>query len=747
METAVRVKVSADRRRSVLPVLTLLATAAACAHREPAAPAVLPASAPTAPAEEEWDRELPAAWQLHDFAGDESEDFGLPAISVIAVRVVDDVTDAPIAGARIDNWWEADTPHAEPWDQWHEGAWTTDLDGLAVVPAVDRAPWYYVEAPGYAPFGEMALEDEYRLVRGVDAVVEVRDVRGVPVAGVVVDYLLGCGHTANVRCETTGADGRVVLRCVDPRRGDVWLRAPGLAGRNEGYGGLPLPVDGVHVVHGNPSPVLEGRVLRADGTPAAGARVGSREAHRGPWTVAGADGRYRLVGAIPGDELMAMAPHAEEVPEGFEPLQTEFRSVPGVFATVRLPAEPRRRPTNEERQAERDRRRAEREAFERGDEPDPVLPPDGPGIRVRVSAAPGATPSRRVGLLFVRDGDGRALRCFPRFRDGVAERAEAVGLGTWTVIAGDVSGALRPSSQRVVVTSGWSVASFTLAANPVWRVRVAEQGADGVVRERGLVEGDRVSIVGETDHGVATLRLDARGDADGRIHVPATGRFVVELRSEGRVARAAFDGPPDDAGPVLALPALPPDEDVRDVAERPRELAAARVQVFLPDGRPAAGRRVTVVTKAEPLARDREIPRSDTWELALDDDGAATSGFDRGDRVVLEADDDAFEGTLPLVATIGGPGPWTLRWPAGEVTLRAVDASGAPLDEFAVAQIGWDAWDPTDGAVRLRGVAPGPLRLLVGAPGCRMRDVRLVLAPDEKRDVAVTLRPRAAADR
>lgn len=734
--------------------------------------------APGVPSEGEWDRELPAGRQLEclwsddqSAAEDAAEDaldvtrkewdlrvargedagpeptFQKPQlVSLNPVRVVDDATGEPVPNARIENWWEADTPHAEPWEELREGSWTTDQDGWALIPARDHAPWYFVEAPGYAPMGEMGLLEDYRLVRGRDFVLEVRDWQGRPVPNATVDLILGCGHTPNARCETTGPDGRLTFRCVDDRHGDLWIRAAGVAGRNDAYGGWDdLPeAGGIRVLRCDPSPVLEGLVLRSDGVPAAGARVGTRNAHRGPWTVAGPDGRYRLIGALPHDDLIAMAPYSDPVPEGFMSPQVEFQTVPGVFTTVRLPVEGKKWPTPEERDAEREKARHEREAYDKGEERETEVPADGPGVRIRVAAAPGLLPFGRVRIVLVRDGDGVVHETAPRFKAGIAVRAVAAGLGTWRVTAGDPAGLLRPESKTVEVKEGWADVSFTLGPNPTWKPRLLERSTDGKDVEFASPRSGTFFISSEDGDDEATPHMGEDGVFDGAIYVPATGLFAVEYRAEdGRRARVLLDEPPSDAGPALVLPAPRPAGNEKEYGPRSRSLPKSSIKVRLPDGRPAADAYVDVLSRELPDPQAPGVPRGDEWCLYPDAQGTVEASFDVGDRLTVKPRGDADAVLLPFEVRITGPGPWELDWPTGEVVVRAVDETGSPLREFAVVlgQRGSDAVDAVDGMVHLRGASKGPLRLWVGAAGRRIHDLRMILKEGQKREVLVRMGP------
>jgi hypothetical protein len=743
-------QVGRSRLRRVLALHLVLAAAACGSTPTDDAPAQ-PAPPAADPTSEEWDREI-AGVQLRDV--EDTDPAG--TVTVLPFRVLDEATGEGIAGARIDNWDESDTPHAEPWDDLRAGSWTTDRDGWALVPAFDRAPWWFVAAPGYGPRAEMGFEDQRPLRRGVDFPIEVRDWRDRPVPGAIVEALLGCGHTPNIRVATAGPDGRLTLPCIDPSHAtDLWVRTPGLTGRNDAYwGGGPevLPVErGIHVIRGDPSAVLEGRVLRPDGTPARGAVVGTRSAHRGPWTVADADGRFRLVGAHTYDGLIAQAPYSDPVVEGFHRPATEFQTVPGVVATVTLPAEGKRRLTRDEMEAERARRQAERDARDERkakgiEEPEPEVPPNAPGIRVRISAAPGTLPRGTVFVVLVRASDGAAVLSYPRFRDGVAARAVPVGSGEWTVTAGGPTSALRPASKRVEVGEGWSEAEFVLDANPTWRPRWAERAADGTERELAAAPAGKYEVV--TDDGVddATPATDATGAPDGSIHIPAEGPFAVRFRADdGWKTQVVFDGPPRGDGRALVAPVVTPEEPDKSSdadAEPPREFAPARLTVLLRDGSPAAGASVAIHTPPRITGPPLRLVRAEERDVELDEHGSAQTGFDRGERVVVsqETEDDS-EVVLPLTARIDGPGPWMLRWPDTEVTVRATDEKGAPLTEFEVRLEGWSSLEPKDGVVRILGAASGPLRFWVDAPGRKMHDLRLVLTAGEKREVVVRLNP------
>src|SRR5262245_16931768 len=103
-----------------------LACAGCVSAAEAPAPAAARAPAPAPPASEpeEWDRELPPEVRLVAFGGEATH---------APIRVVADATGEPIAGARLDNWWEPDLPHVEPWAELLDQSAATDRDGWAVL--------------------------------------------------------------------------------------------------------------------------------------------------------------------------------------------------------------------------------------------------------------------------------------------------------------------------------------------------------------------------------------------------------------------------------------------------------------------------------------------------------------------------------------------------------------------------------------------------------------------------------------
>lgn len=665
----------------------------------PLAAAFLAACAAPLPREpEEWDRELPVEVDLDGHSG-----------THLPIRVVDDATGEPIPGARIDNWWESSTPMPGEWEELIEQSVVTDRDGWAVVRREGAAPWWFVEAPGRGPVGEMGLMDEFRLRPGVDATVEVRDFLDRPVPGTAVEVLLGCGHTPFVRCEVSDAAGRLLLRSVDMKASRLWVRAEGLAGRSRGYekdlGDLEEE-GGVRILRCLPGPVVEGIVRDARGAPVAGAAVGTLDSHRGPWTRTGPDGRFRLLGAPARDRLTALLDEEDLTESSWR--RAEFDTAPGVFLTVRLPDDEE----EEEREgAGEDGRPVADEGHTAG------------GLRLHLWTSAQPAPWVKEEVVCVREVDGEVAKSSVEWRDGRAVGSVDLGPGTWRVTAGSATGRFRRETAKATVGNGASEVSLHLTENPRWLPRVLRAGSPTPAPWPG-----RFWIV------TAEERAEAESvpEGEGAIFLPAAGPFVVEYEEGDAEARVRLDAPPAGEGPALVLPPLPPGDPDAPCEPTPgADFPEAEVRVLLPDGSPAS--------RAQYTAEWRSGRGRSTWfNGRLGEDGRDRRAFSRGERITVTLDEDDL--LVPLEATVGGPEPVDLRWPAGEVEVRALDEDGVSLPEATVV-LGDRDWDAAGGALRLRGLPAGPVRLWVSAEGRRAHDIRIVLREGERRTVEVRLRP------
>lgn len=231
-------------------------------------------------------------------------------------RIVDGITGKPIAGATVKLLTEV--PHPQPGFGTPSAVATTGPDGWARIRRDQLDPkrtatygepsWAYVEARGFGPdavMNEFVKDDDWRLRAASELRVTLHDPVDRPVAGALVGWLLGCGHTPDVRQATTDAHG--VARVLDVQAsgfGQTWFVKDGFISRYldpERW----LPWERERIAHVEASPVIEGIVLRHDGTPAAGVAVGRSDSHRGPWTRTDACGKFRLVGiqSRVGDDL------------------------------------------------------------------------------------------------------------------------------------------------------------------------------------------------------------------------------------------------------------------------------------------------------------------------------------------------------------------------------------------------------------------------------------------------------------
>jgi hypothetical protein len=623
------------------------------------------------------------------------------------VRVVNDLTGNPIAGARIEGWSEAGTPHAESWEDLRKQSVVTDRDGMACIRHEDGGQWFFIEAPGYAPVGEMGLEEEFRLGPGVDVSVEIRDWLGQPRAGVEVELLLGCGHTPAVRTVTTDARGRAVLRCVEPGRGTLWLRGEGIRGLNEGYSGNwdELPVeDGVLVIHAEPAPVYEGIILYHDGTPAVDAAVGGHDSHRGPWTATDAQGRFRLVG-LGDDRATIQAWPFPGAPQEAGSQWGDADLVPGVASVVRL------------------------------DPPDwldiEIADPETVNLQLQIRAPVGPGGFQEpldelLDVVAIREGDG-AVEFFEPYIEGT-ESVEDIDLmpGRWELRWGTPAGPIREARTVVEVGVSGRRATLVLGPNPTWSPRVMEIDAAGALRPFPGVEYGDFTVIAES--GNASFESDELP-----LYVPAEGPFAVLFETEdGRVARAVLDSPPGEDAPPLIVPPVDEAPEKPPMMTLPYEgdFPEAMLRVLLPDGSPAANARVTVRGGASENM-------SYSISGSLDDAGTSMEEFRRHDEVTIQH--KGIVGLPPLVARIDGPGPWTLRWPSGVVSLRAVDGTGNVITDGVQVFLGGTSFDMKEGALDLLGLPAGPIRFQIAAPGYVPRDLRVVLQEGERRALSIAL--------
>ncbi len=260
------------------------------------------------------------------------------------VQVVDATTGEPVAGAEVLGVREIEVPVFGV--TWSEARDVTDAEGWATLPPVtskQEYQWLIVRAEGYGVAGQMDVPrsdgwvvEPVALHPEVPAGIRVLDYLGRPVEGLHLGLCVGCGHTPDVASAVTGTDGRATLPGVGREIDGIADVYPVGEGVLTDY----LHVDwdaargGVYETVAEPGGTLEGRLFRADGSPAAGYGVGVPARHRGPWTVTDVEGRFRCRGLDPrfASYLQVKAPTGETI-AGFEGSRI------GVQRTLRLPAE------------------------------------------------------------------------------------------------------------------------------------------------------------------------------------------------------------------------------------------------------------------------------------------------------------------------------------------------------------------------------------------------------------------------
>ena len=366
-------------------------------------------AAPPAPLPEEtveWDREIPMGEILGERPG--------PETTRVPLRVVDHVTGRPIPGARLAGHLEPDWPLADGWTPTRVSV--TDQDGWALLDPRLLGRWTIVDVEGYCPLvhlGDAARPSEFRLRRGVDLPLEVRDWLDRPLSGAVVAYSLGFARAPDIRSVMTDEAGRAVLPGVDPRAGHVEVRGAGATGEatlyDGGLGGLEACLDGTRILRCLATPPVEGVVLDHLGRPVAGVPVGPREAHESTWTRTGTDGRFRLVGLSAGQYvLFGILP--EEAGLRWD-CPFMFDALPGFPTVLRLPSP------------------EEEEGNEGGTGTWPVL-------RILLAANFSPPPEGQEEVVLLNRESGMVFRCWGDWEDDVASLEQAVCPGRWAVRAG-----------------------------------------------------------------------------------------------------------------------------------------------------------------------------------------------------------------------------------------------------------------------------------------------------------------------
>lgn len=699
--------------------------------------------------------DVPSGWTARDvtdpFEG--TADF-VEQPTALAVRVVDQLGRG-IAGARIYSVGEATHPLPRlvnekddilygPTDEWGRlriGEPAVSWDHMLVL------------ADGYAPSNEWrsaGSDSVCELARGEDLPVTILDPLDRPVADALVGYRLYCGHTPDVRQARTDAQGRAVLPHID-RRHTKWLWPVGESIASEDFAvadGYPFSRRGI-VLRPDWGAVFEGTVLDALGAPVAGAAVGGRGWHRGPWTFTDASGAFRLLGFAPFERI-----HVDPDDDTFGgKTATRTVALPGVPLRVRLPA--------------KDGTSTE---------------PEEPEFQVRVRSA---DPTRPLGeldeVIAWRRADGRGGE-YGRGEGGPLDIPLAAG--TWVV---RVEG--RPESggsgEAVVQVSGPTEVRVPREPLRTLRVDASALGPNDQVR---------LSIPGRS--------YDVTKEAlKGALVLPAGGDAVLRVSRADRVRSIRVPAAAAAAPPLELLPPDPATVTARllgpDGAETP---ASVRLETWLPidlgDGDedseagslPLATESVGLAwfvarPKDEKLAgiavevdlADGDLPTIDLGELRFPERSslivsieppagvAAEDTFVRGgvpnidwgwlttaaaeepNRLpfALPAGSILVGGAtncVPVRVPADGPGPYRIAWPKGALEVVVPTANGMILDHVQVLFDGerFQA-GPARKVVWVGGIAVGEHRVLVSAPGRKAREYRATWADGETKWLSADL--------
>jgi len=670
---------------------------------------------PDAVAPEEWVREYPGylpgtAWK-----------------EAAAILVRDRATGEPLRGALV-------RQHDEhvPTD---DGRWApiatelrTDEYGLAWkrMPTDWLGGHWVAQADGYAPasvFGDYNYT--FELKRGRTVRNRIVGLDGQPVAGVRVRYQMGCPHSPVVRTADTDARGIATFVGVDD--GMYSYRHPGLAGSlaSPKYEANLPP----YVTYARPGGTVTGRLLRADGSPAAGGVVVGAVAY-GSLAPIAEDGSFRLQSVAVGAELSVYVDSEwHEFGEGW---------------------------------------------YRRG----------GPLVhRIGVSRQP-ALHSVTVNVVGGSPDDERPVG-FERLRDGALWWRGVHGVpvslppGRYRAILGDAFSDLvgesdafsLPGTQTITITPRrqarlqvewaqpelsegwarvylghrehqWEIDSPGTPYLPPTTPAVLSVERDGVrghfeipVAENGVrrvvVRLPDRKILAVPRPGEAHVWLHAAIEPDDTELDRAAGTLVT--RQTGEVAVTVTD---DEEVRVLYYD-LPFEAPAAPIAttrvECHRAPAPRELRVQYANGAPVVGAKVGVWEESlDPVWRDYvSFPQEKTGPL-----GRVRMPWFRDGATVFVGPEDY--DVIGRTVVLRGDGPYVVT--LGDCALTIV----LSRDDFEKPTLYLDGkiWRFHDGVISLRGLDPGPHTLIIGAKGRRHFVHRIVLKPREHREIAVTLPPR-----
>ncbi len=711
----------------------------------------------------------PGGWQAREVNDPFEGTTGFaPKPTALALRVVDQ-QGRGLPGARIYSVGEARHPLPRLVNEKEDLVYgPTDEWGRLRVEE-PQVSWDHmlVLADGYAPSNEWRTEGSdtvCRLARGEDLAVTVRDPLDRPVANVLVGYRLHCGHTPDVRQARTDAQGHAVLPRID-RRDTKWLWPVGESIASEDFAvadGYPFSRRGI-VLRPDWGAVCEGVVFDANGAPVAGAAVGGRGWHRGPWTFTDAGGAFRLLGFAPFERV-----HVDPDDDTFGgETSTTIVACPGLPVRVRLPA--------------KDGRSTE---------------PHEPEILVRVRSADPTRPLRELDeVLAWRKEDGRG-GSYGRGENGSLDLPLAAG--TWVV---RVEG--RPetggSGEAVVVVSGTTEVAVPRETLRTLRVDASALGPNDEVRlhlpgrtvdvtrdvTRGAIVlptvGEALLRVSRADR-VRSVRVPALVGADAAplpLRPPDSTTITARLRGpDGSEVKAgvrleawlptslgeegddgeedgAEDGGRDPVPPSLATEAVgltwfvarPMDAKLGGVAVEV-DLGAGEVHT-IDLGELRLPERSSLVVSIEPPAG---VAAEDTVVQGVVPDidwrWLTTAAAEEPSRLpfALPVGSVLVGGAphrLPVRVAADGRGPYRVAWPKGALEVVVPSAEGGILGAVQVLVDG-DRFEagPVRNVVFVGGIPAGEHRVLVCAPGRKAREYRATWTEGETKWLSADLPPR-----
>ncbi|MGE3171164.1 MAG: hypothetical protein AB7O97_00975 [Planctomycetota bacterium] len=691
------------------------------------------------------------------------------------LRVVDGITGAPIAGAEVFRLDEPEFPLGGVF-AFAERA-VTDADGFAVLPRTGH--WVMARAAGYGPGMDMGEHDRvFALAPGLDVPVRTVDWRGVPLAGYQVGWCGGCGHTPDLQNAVTDADGLATLSCIDPGNGisDLYLTGGPIAFEYDSVRWRPGDPPDVHRF--GPGSVLHGIVLDHDGKPAAGAIVGTNARHRGPWALAGADGRF-LVGGMSAGESFVIAhggrkvevPWPQQVPcelrlpapDG-EPWQ-EYRRRPeeplGRLRVRVVDDGGSERPDAEVRlrgplpRAERWRGATHGEIDVPGGRYDvAVTHPDWYDVRGQIDVVAndlvqidlqaqqvprvtlrieGLPADGEALLVTARDGERREQVAW----SGGAAREVAVDLGRdyAVVLQADADERRIPVAAAVLLAEAPPV--FRYFDDTLLRARVLDERGMPADADASLVQHLPCrDIDGRPEPGFDPRDLDTAPCPDGALelrvrHAGAAWLWVRPRRADLRPRMVPIALPTRGVGVQVDLGHI--------------ELTSApQLRLLLPDGAPLRGGvallRTGVANFREHSFEVVRLGDDGSWIGPDLQPGQCVLVPDNLPAVVEHAGGDAGAAptvVLPFRVPIGDAMPGDVRLPGGALHLHLHAEDGAPLDGCTVV-LGDQLW-PASGGLRIAQVPAGTHRLFVGREGHRTAVVSVTLTENTERDVRIAL--------